>query len=188
MEAKKQNIVFNMKRKGFAVWLIVASLVFIFLILMIWFLFGKIKNGSDSLFLEKNKIAVLQKQIGDVESFKIKYNEYLPSLQKIDQAFVDPDNPLNFIEFLEKSAEDSNIELEISPLSFTVEGGLKILSLQLSSVGSFSGNLNFLEKLEKGPYLLYIEKLTLSEFRESKSSKTSSNKIQASVSTKILSK
>jgi energy-coupling factor transporter transmembrane protein EcfT len=185
METRAKNI-FNTRKRGFIVWIVFALLIFISLFFLIWFSFTKIKDGSKDLFSERTKIALLKKQTIDIEDFKNKYGDYATNLQKIDQAFVDPNNPLKFIEFLEQSAGKVSVDLKISPLSFSEENGLKVLSLQLNSTGNFSDTLNFLEKIEKGPYLIYVQKIILSEFRDSKSStKTSTKKTQANISIKV---
>lgn len=187
METKSEQIIFNSKKKEVIILLLPVLLVFIILIFFIWLCFEKIKSGSDNLFSQKTQIALLESQANETESFKRKYNDYLPNLQKIDQIFVDPQNPLKFIEFLEQSASGANINLEISPLSFSKDGDLKILSLQLISKGSFSEILGFLKKIEDGPYLLSIQNLAITSFKTSKSDdKVLVKTTQANFSIKIL--
>ncbi len=157
MENKKPNI----NKKRVIVWVVVVLTVFGILLFSIWLCFEKIKSGSEKLFLERTRIAGLENQVIEIENFKKDYNNYSSNLRKIDQLFIDPQNPLSFIEFLENSALSANVELQISPLIFSKEESYKTVSLQLTTKGNFFEVIKFLEILEKGPFLLSVENLSM---------------------------
>lgn len=135
--------------------------VFLFIFFVFPF-FKKIKTNSDDLFSKKQSIAIFKNQATEVENFKKKYEEYKPNLEKTDRLFVDLENPVDFIEFLEKTASDSGIESEISlsPYSLKQEDEFSI-TFQFFSSGNFLKILEFTKALESGPYLIQIKNLTI---------------------------
>lgn len=168
---------------------IISSLFFVsFLILIIFFIWPAmdgIKKESENLILVKKEIAVFLAQSSQLEKFGKNYNNYLPDLEKISKIFVDQQNPLDFIEFLEERASGARIDLEISPLFFSKEENYNIAALQLVAKGGFQSIASFLEKIENGPYLIEIQNLNIRNFEDKK---TSTKGIQANFSIKALAK
>ncbi|MDP3882577.1 MAG: hypothetical protein Q8Q48_00790 [Candidatus Staskawiczbacteria bacterium] len=154
-KAKKTNLTQN-KKKTVIVWIFLAVFVFAILIFVDWFCFLKIKEGSEKILSSKGDIKTAGLQAKEVQKFKAEYGSYQQNLEKIDKMFVDPQNPLDFIEFLENLASDLNIDLVISPLVPSKDAKFKTISLTLTSSGEFSGTALFLEKIERGPYLISV--------------------------------
>jgi hypothetical protein len=95
--------------------LLIFALVSLFLVIFfIWPLFKEIERNSKDLISAKNNIVTLGAQINETENFKNNYGTYKPNLEKIDQLFIDADNPVDFIEFLENTASSSKITSQIS--------------------------------------------------------------------------
>jgi len=90
----------------------------------------------------------------------------IDTLEKIDDLFADPEVPIEFINFLEKNAGKSQLSIEISPMAKKETEPWPSLSFQISTVGSFSNFLKFLEKLETGPYLIEISNLNVKKITE----------------------
>lgn len=143
-------------------------------ILLIAFLiypfFKEIKANSEELLLEKKKIILLQKEKGNLQKLGEIYKTHQSDLNKIENLFIDPELPVEFINFLEKNASASQVRLKISALTKRTEKQDPWPSLfsQLSVAGPFPGFVKFLEKLENGPYLietldLNVKKLPLQE-------------------------
>ena len=151
---------------------IVSFAVFaIFLILLAFsagFSFWKIIKESNNFLSAKNQITVLASQSVDVENFKNNYDNYKANFEKIEAMFLDQQNPLDFIKFLEESAVLAKIDISISPPSFTQEGGQKLLSIQVSCSGTLDGELKFLEAIEKGPYLVSSQNLAFTNLQPAK--------------------
>jgi hypothetical protein len=187
MKDKEKQIKLSFGKKSI-IFIVLGFLIFVILIILIWFSFENIKKESENLALQKIRIIALANQNIQIESFKVKYKSYLPNLQKIEEMFVDPQNPLKFIEFLEKSSSDAGVILEISPLSFLTEGTVKTVSVRITVKGDFNDILKFLEEIESGKYLLSVESLTISNFEEKSEKGESINKSQAIITTKTLSK
>jgi len=131
-------------------------------------LFLEIKKISQDFLSQKQKLLALEEKIENLEKFKIIFPEISSSLEKIDNLFVDPKVPIDFINFLEKTSQDSRLSLEIS-----VSSPLKIekdpwpsIPFQLSLAGSFTNLANFLEKLESTFYLIEIQNINITRLSE----------------------
>jgi hypothetical protein len=149
----------NPKIKARIIWISLFVCFFVLLLSADCFLFFKIQEGSRKILTSKGDIKTANLQTKEVQKFMSKYSEYKPNLERIDKMFADPQNPLDFIEFLESTAFSSNIELSISPMTSVKDGQSKAISLSLTLSGDFSGTLAFLERLERGPYLISVKNM-----------------------------
>jgi Tfp pilus assembly protein PilO len=132
----------------------------VFVALCVWLLEGIEKNSEDFISA-KNNIAIFNAQINEIENFKKNYDAYEPNLEKMDQLFVDPANPVDFIKFLEDTASGSQITSQIFLPPSSDQASQDFIAFQLISKGSFSDVSSFLKKIELGPYLIEIENLTI---------------------------
>ncbi len=100
-------------------------------------------------------------------------------MEKIEQSFVDLQNPVDFIKFVEESADDSNIEFDISLMSSTkkesLDGKTPVI-FQIFTKGEFSDILTFSQKLENGAYIVSIKSLSIKKVEKSPASSTASPK------------
>lgn len=139
------------------------TLVSLFLIIFcIWPLFKGIEKNSEDLILTKNNIVAFNAQVVQTGNFNKNYEVYRPNLERIDQLFVDPSNPVDFIKFLEKTATDYQITSQIAMPASNTENQ-NFITFQFFSKGNFSEVLNFSKKIETGPYLIEIENLTIQD-------------------------
>lgn len=130
----------------------------------------EIKKISLDILSSKDQLSFIEKEKREFGVFQDNYKNYEPTFRKIDQLFIDANNPLGFIEFLEASANDHDIDLDINLIQKVqqeVLEGISFTPFQISTKGVFSGTLEFLEKLEKGPYLLSIQNLKMEKLNES---------------------
>jgi hypothetical protein len=165
------------------------TVVILLLILCVYFVMDGIIKDSKNLVSLQNQIATLNVQTKNIDIFKKSYNDYLPNLQKVDQMFADPQNPLDFIKFLEDTASLSGINLQISAPTFSKESGLNIMSVQLTLQGNFSDTLNFLEKIESGQYLIKIKDLSVGNYQATdKNQKSITNGVQTNFLLEVLTK
>ncbi len=137
--------------------LIIASLI----LFAIWPLVTQIQDNSATLLSEKNDAAVLKMQSDEIEHFKAVYQNYKPNLDKTDQLFVDPQNPVDFIKFLEDTAAISSVKAQISLVPSGSPKNQTMLTFQLLCNDNFLNILHFLESLENGPYLLEIKDISI---------------------------
>ena len=148
-----------------------------------------IKNNSDKIISIKSDAVALDVQSGQIEDFKKMYQSYRPNLEKMEKLFVDPQNPVDFIKFLEDAANISGVQEKISLLSAAQKDGLQTIVFQVSSSEDFLRTLSFLEELEYGHYLVGIENVAIRNSpKGSDASLVSSGKVDASFSIKVFAK
>jgi len=167
--------------------IIFLSLIIFIIVFVICPLIGEIKKSSQGLISEKNKLSVLEEQINSLGRFKILYKNLEEILEKIDGLFVNKEVPVDFIGFLERTADKSSVDIEVSPLSGgqTDTDPWPFLVFQITVDGSFLQILSFLEKMENSPYLVEIQNLTISQ---TSGEKTPSGNVKASFSFKVFAK
>jgi Tfp pilus assembly protein PilO len=146
-------------QKNIYILTIILSLFSILLVVFLLFpLFSEIKRLSQELVILKAKIE-------NLKNFKKVYLAISPELEKIDNLFADFELPINFIEFMEKTAKESNLIVKISLLPKPKEEEKKedwlILTFQIRTTAPFPRFLSFFEKIENSPYLIKIQDLTI---------------------------
>jgi len=140
------------------------TLSLILIVFFVWPAFKGIEKSSQNLISAKINLVTLDAQINEAENFKKNYDSYKPNLDKMDQLFVDPKNPVDFIEFLENTALSCQITSQAflpSPSIGSKSASQDFIILQIVSKGSFSDVLNFLKKIETGIYLVEVKNLTI---------------------------
>lgn len=160
-------------------------LLFLFVVsltvFLIWPAFSEIKNTSKEIMEKREKIVVSEIKVQKARDFRSFYQKREESFQRLDTFFVNSEAPIDFINFLEKTSQDSGVSLEISAGSL-VENPQELwpfLNFQISSAGLSSDFLKFLEKLESSPYLAEIQNLNIRRLSESEISANFSIKVYA---------
>lgn len=162
---------------------ILASLFLIFL------LSKGVKNSSEAFSLEKEKIASLSEEKENRKKMEGLYENYQSDLDKIEKVFIDPEVPIEFISFLEKTAGDSQVQIKIISMAKRTDkkDDWSNLLFQISVTGSFSDFSKFLEKLENSPYLIETLELNSRALSEKElKSKEFENLSSADTSTLLL--
>ncbi len=146
------------KRKIFF-WIVVFSLILALLLAaFVVPLLQGIKKMSSQILSDKSSMVLLAVQSEQLQEFKQKYDFYKEDLEKISKFFLDPKNPVGLIKFLEKESAESSIDSKISLSEYSK--GEDGQFLQISANGNFLNILEFLEKLENGPYLVKIDSIS----------------------------
>lgn len=127
-----------------------------------------IKKNSEEFAAVKKDLFISQGKAGGLERIKETYENLRPDLEKIEKLFIDPKVPVDLIQFWEKTAIDSEISIEISPVSLKApkEDSWNSMGFQISLTGPFPSFLKFLEKTENAPYLIEIQSLTVKKLTE----------------------
>jgi len=144
-----------MDKKVLIISLVITILLVILSVFFVWPSLGQVEEQSRKLSYVRDTISAFDKEAVEIEKFKQNYNNYLPNLQEMSRMFVEPDNLVGFIEFLEKSAEESEVYVEVQP-QVSLQKEAKTAVFGLSCSGSLSGTVNFLEHLERGNYLINV--------------------------------
>jgi len=158
----------NLQKKikiGLAVFL---GIGFLLLTFVIYPLFEEIKKSSEELLLARQELAFIEEKTKQAPLLKEKFLAFKSDLEKIQKLFVDPEAPINFLQFLEKTAKNCNVVIDISLLPTREKEVVffPFLSFRLSLIGSFPNCMKFLEKLEMAPYLIEIKDLTTRRLTE----------------------
>lgn len=156
------------KPKIYLSWLIFGSLSLGLIILLISPLFQEIQKNSKSLVLTRSSLDLLERKIENLESFQIFYKKNKANFEKLDSLFINPQEPVDFIQFLEQQAQDSEVLLKISPpaVQKLKKGLWPSMNFRLTLKGPFPNFLKFLEKLESSPYLIEISSLNARRLTE----------------------
>lgn len=118
---------------------------------------------SEEFLNIKKEIASMVKKQENFSEWQQRYLLLQPDLEEMERVLVEPETPIDFVQFLEKEAEDSELLIKISLVSSKEKPATSFspLSFKLILSGSFPDCLQFLDKLETAPYLIDINGLNL---------------------------
>lgn len=122
-----------------------------------------IKNNSKAILSNESREALISREITELDNFKKKYNDYENNFKKIDQLFIDPKNPVNFIKFLEELSYGNNIDSDINLISTQANqnNSAPPIAFKISAVGTTSNLVSFIKRLELSSYLVTIINITI---------------------------
>lgn len=148
----------------------ISILIFLVLIILVslasvYPLLRSIQSSSRKMVSEKNRFLELDERIASLERFRLVYKNLQEILGKMDALFVRSELPVEFIDFLERTARSCSLNIEISPVSFSKDAAdaWPSIGFQIISSGSFASLQLFLEKLENSPFLVGIGNLSVSK-------------------------
>src|SRR3989339_332265 len=160
----------NIKIKNFIIAIIFIVIYLAVILFFVWSLIKDIKNESLNLVMQKNEEFSFKEQMFFLEKFNQEKVAYQEIFLKYEEALIDSKNPIILIKFLENTAKESNVTLDIllTP-SLAQKIGTDIwpsISMQIKFSGSFQNTLKFINKLENSPYFLSIESLKMNKSEE----------------------
>jgi len=183
-----------MKNKSITYLLLIFSLLVpIFAVAFLaYYLIGSINSDSTTILADEGKVILAKEESVQLDNFTKKYKDYQPNFQAADQVFVDPQDPIDFIKFLEKTAADNNVTADINLVTNAKNSagdGLPVLVFGIFSKGSFANILRFSEKLETGPYLIRMQQLDIQKnTSQDPKDKSSLGDIAANMSIEVVTK
>ncbi len=133
------------------------------LIFLVYPIYKNIKDNAIELSLKKQDSLYIDNKLSNIEEFKKNYKEIKANLEKGESLFIKSEAPVNFIGFLEKISENSDVSIKISPSAAVIkmDDFWYSIMFQINASGRFPDILKFIEKLESGPYLTQIETLDI---------------------------
>lgn len=134
--------------------------------LIIYPLYRNIKKSSERLFSLRKDILSYAAQSQHLAQFKQTYKQVQPDLQKIDSLFIAHKSPVEFIEFVEQTANGSGLAIDISTSGLKQDSPWSSMAFQIELTGSFSKCLQFVKKIESSPYLIEIQSLRIKKVSE----------------------
>lgn len=123
-----------------------------------------IQKESQNLISLQESLLAIDIKMNNLKSFKASLSDINVSSKKFDQLFINDKAPVTFVRFLEKSAREANIVMEISANQSSKSSKKimwPILSFQIKTFSPFPNFLEFLEKIESSPYLIEIQSLNI---------------------------
>ena len=108
-------MIFNKKLKYFIIFIAIANVLAFSAIL---FLFNFIKKDIDLRASQKNDLFQIEEKVKNSEKLEETYQDYNLEFEKIDNLFAKKSTPIEFIEFLEQTADSCFLLIEISNISF----------------------------------------------------------------------
>lgn len=153
----------NTKKQTYITSAIFMVIIILIIIGGVFPLIKEIKKNYSSLISQKRELLLLKIKAENLVKFQEHYLIFHKNLDKIDEVFIDPDTPIDFLEFLESIAQFSQIPIEVSigPLKDKKTDVWPSLSFQIFLNGPSSKIFPFLEKIENSPYLSEIEGLDI---------------------------
>ncbi|MFH1509805.1 MAG: hypothetical protein ABID67_01485 [Candidatus Nealsonbacteria bacterium] len=147
--------------------------------LVIYPLFKDIQSSAKELSLQENKLITLQLKIDGLEQFKNVYKGLEGDLKKKDDLLVNLEVPVEFINFLENEAQQSNLDFEITSANNYTDNfnPWSYIIFQATANGNFSNLVKFLERVENDLYLIEIININIKEAGDSNIKTTFSIKV-----------
>lgn len=129
------------------------ALVFILLCVFVVFPLGKsIKAQADELFSVRKEFRMIRQKSQTLTDWEGEYSDFKTDLERVKTLYVNKEVPVDFLDFLETTAHDSDLLIEISLTP--QKDDEKSLNLKLVLFGSPQDCLMFIEKIESSPYLI----------------------------------
>lgn len=142
---------------------ILGLIIILVIIVAILPLAKEIKKSYSSFISQKRELILLKMKAENLIKLQQQYLIFRDDLDKINEVFIDPETPIEFLKFLEEIAKNCQVPIEVS-IGTVKEIKTDIwpsLSFQIFLKGSFPEVLKFIEKIENNPYLTKIEKLNI---------------------------
>ncbi len=140
---------------------------FLFVYLVIFPLWGNLKNVSRSFSAQKRAEKLFNARLSDFSLFKVKESTYSSTFRQLDNFFVSSP-PVEFIRFLEKEAEETGVEAKILSGKSNLEKFQlwKSLNFTLYVNSPYSNFAKFLKRLEHSPYFLEMSQINIERITE----------------------
>ena len=148
-----------LKRKIFFILISIILIVFSLMLLLVISLIKDIQRNSQQFLLEKKALTSMEREFQEFEDFERNSAFYQSNLEKLDKLFLNPEVPIDFIQFLEEESNNIGLLIKISPSIITSRESdpWESIGFQILLTGSFPNCLKFLEKLQVSPWLLEVQ-------------------------------
>lgn len=181
-----------MKREFKKIYIITIFFIGFFIASTVFFIIPLIKSiekDSHDLVAIKGDRDFFSEEKKNIQKFESVFIEIEPNFNKTNDLFVNSEIPIEFINYLEKTALDSNVSIKILPsvdINKSVSNLWSYLVFSLEGSGSFNDFSRFIEKLENSRYLIQIQNLNIK--KEISFQENSNKEIEASFLLKVFSK
>ena len=148
-----------LKRKIFFILISIILIAFILMLLLVIFLMKDIQRNSQEFLLGRKTLTSMEREFQEFENFEKNAAFYQSNLEKLDKLFLNPEVPVDFVQFLEEESKNLGLLIKISPSVITSREDdiWESIGFQILLTGSFPNCLKFLEKLQISPWLLEVQ-------------------------------
>ena len=157
-----------LKRKIFFILISIILIAFILMLLLVISLIKDIRKNSEEFLLERKALTSMEREFQEFEDFERNSAFYQSNLEKLDKLFLNPEVPIDFIQFLEEESGNLGLLIKIFPSIITSRETdfWQSIGFQILLTGSFPDSLKFLEKLQTSPWLLEIQRTEVQRISE----------------------
>lgn len=129
---------------------------------------GKTKASSRAFASQKALLDLIETRIEEIRGFQDGHSELKQNLERIENSFIEPGSPVNFLDYLEEGAGLTDVVIKVRPLSTELEPDDLWLSIgfRVNAGGSAENCLRFLEVLEQSNWLFEILQFNLQKVPE----------------------
>jgi len=137
--------------------------VFAVFLFLAWFSFGVLKGESKNLIESQKYLLELEEKKEKIEKAFSEYDASRDLINSLNSSLLSSDQDLDLVILIENTAKDNklNHEIMIDNISDKKNKNLKNVNFRVNLSGSFLGVMNFIEFIEKSPYYLNIENISL---------------------------
>lgn len=135
-------------------------------------LFFLVRQG---VFYDARQLSEKNRELEDLKSQELRIRAFQETrasfsakLQSIENLFGDANNPISFLEFLEASASDLGLVIDVipnSPLRLPQDPWTS-MTFAIHSKGPYQSAMRFLENLDNAPYLLEVREVNIAASKE----------------------
>lgn len=131
----------------------------------------EIKKTSSEIFSKRSDLLFLEKKAQNSEEFSKLFQEEEENFEKVNLSFVNLEMPVDFINFIEKTAKDLNLSLQLSITPLAKEQTpWPAIGFQINLTGFYSDFFKFLKKLYYSSYLIEVQNLEILRVEKEKPS------------------
>ncbi|MBI2573992.1 MAG: hypothetical protein HYV78_01185 [Candidatus Wildermuthbacteria bacterium] len=124
---------------------------------------------SREFFVQRRELKTAAADRTTVEAFESFSKEFQRDLAKSAAMLVDPETPIEFVRFLEQSAEGANLSLAVNLGAVRKQKNDQWFSLdfQVSGQGAYPAVFVFLKQLEYAPFAMEIQNIAINKIGSS---------------------
>lgn len=133
----------------------------------------EISLESKALEQEKNRLASARALVESFEDFEKNYQLYAQGLDQMnflltEEIFIDPELPINFINFFKEQADELDLSLKILPSPIKKdekndEEKWQETGFRIEWVGNYLNTMRFIDKLENSRWLIEIISINMAK-------------------------
>lgn len=161
------------------------SIILVTFLLFLFFISPSLRaivSNSEELALRRQELASIEYLSQSFEGFEKNFQFYKEGLSQVDdllqkESLIDPEIPVNFINFFKDEALNLDLVLKISPITFheSDNGQWGFMSFRVEGKGKFDDIMSFLEKMENSRWLIKETSFDISNIEDNTNQKKQSS-------------